>query len=204
MLEAIVMIAVLTADQIAKYFTDRYLMPLGTSYPLWEGVFHLTSAHNTGAAFGMLAGAKTFFIVVTVIACAILLWVLIFKRHMLHRLIRFALALVLAGAVGNLIDRIWLGYVRDMLDFCLIHFAIFNVADAAVCIGMGLLLVDVIFFPKGRRLLEQVLKTEKKPQQEDDRPQKQAGMQALEGEEAQSGQMKGQGSLEDGSGRTDG
>ena len=161
MLEAIIIVVTLAIDQLSKYFTDIYLAPLGTSVPVWEGVFHFTSVHNTGAAFGMLSGAKWFFIIITVLTCCILLWLLIYKRSVFHRLARVCLALIVAGAIGNLIDRIWLGYVRDMLDFCLIDFAVFNVADSAVCVGAVIFLIDVLFFPKGKKLLSDFFADEK-------------------------------------------
>lgn len=154
MLEFILVAAVLAADQFTKYLTDLHLMPLGTSVPVWEGVFHFTSVHNTGSAFGMLAGARWFFLVATAVAVAAILWLLIAKRSFLHPLIRISLALILAGALGNCIDRVALGYVRDMLDFTLIQFAVFNVADVAICVGTGLMLLDILFLPKGKALMK--------------------------------------------------
>lgn len=154
MLEAIVAAALLAADQITKYLTDIHLSPLGTSVPVWEGVFHFTSVHNTGSAFGMLPGAKWFFVTATLVAVGAILWLLIKKRPLLHTLIRLSLALILAGALGNFIDRLAFGYVRDMLDFRLIHFPVFNVADVAICLGTGLMLLDILFLPKGRALMK--------------------------------------------------
>ncbi len=156
MLETIIVAFFLAADQITKYLSELYLSPLGSTYPLWDGVFHFTSAHNTGAAFGILAGAQVFFLVATSICCAVIVYVLVKHRPKLHLLIRIALALVLAGAIGNFIDRMLFGYVRDMLDFRLINFAIFNVADSAVCIGVGLLLLDLLFLPKGKALMNEL------------------------------------------------
>ncbi len=167
MLELITFAVVIGLDQLTKYLTDLYLTPLGTSYPLWEGVFHFTSAHNTGAAFSVLSGARWLFVGVTLCVFIAAIWLCIKKRSYLHPLFRFSVALIVAGAVGNnLIDRLFLGYVRDMLDFCLIDFAVFNVADTAVCIGAGLLAIDLLFTKKGRALMDLLdEKTTKKPKQ---------------------------------------
>ena len=75
----------------------------------------------------------------------------------MHTLLRITLSLILAGAVGNLIDRALIGYVRDMLDFRLVQFAIFNVADSAVTVGATLLAIDVLF-GKSRKLLDDLEK----------------------------------------------
>lgn len=165
MLELIIAAVVIGLDQLTKYLTDLYLSPLGTSYPLWEGVFHFTSAHNTGAAFSLLSGARWLFVGVTLCVAVAAVWLLIKKRDALHPLFRASVALIVSGAVGNnLIDRLFLGYVRDMLDFCLIDFAVFNVADMAVCIGAGLLAIDVLFTKKGRALMDLIDdKPKKKP-----------------------------------------
>jgi len=177
MLEAIVVAALLIADQITKYLTDIHLSPLGTSVPLWEGVFHFTSVHNTGSAFGMLPGAKWFFVIATLVAAGAILWLLIKKRAMLHTLIRISLAMILAGALGNFIDRLFFGYVRDMLDFCLIHFPVFNVADVAICVGTGLMLLDILFLPKGKALMKAL---DEKPVRKSAEPPEGAESQTLE------------------------
>ncbi len=152
MLETIIILLVIGLDQLTKYLTDVHL-PLGTTVPLWEGIFHLTSTHNTGAAFGMLSNGTWLLIIVSSVASLAIIWLLIkYQKHM-HTFMRVSLALILAGALGNLIDRVVLGYVRDMLEFAFINFAIFNVADTAVSIGAALLALDV-FFGKGRQVVE--------------------------------------------------
>lgn len=161
MLELIVVLLVIGLDQLAKYLTQVNLMPLGTSYPLWEGVFHITSAHNTGAAFSMLAGGRWFFVAIAAIAGIGIILLLVKYRSRMHLFMRICLALILAGAWGNMIDRILLGYVRDMLDFRLVNFAIFNVADSAVSVGAALLALDILF-GKGKQLLEDAEKNGKR------------------------------------------
>ncbi len=155
MLETIIILLAIGLDQLAKYLTDVHLMPLGTTVPVWEGVFHLTSTHNTGAAFGMLSNGTWLLIIVSSVASIAIIWLLIKYRKHMHTFMRVSLALILAGALGNLIDRVVLGYVRDMLEFAFVKFAIFNVADTAVSIGAALLALDVLF-GKGRQVLDKL------------------------------------------------
>ena len=166
MLETIIVLAIVGLDQLAKYLTDHFLTPLGTSVPLWKGVFHLTSMHNTGAAFSMLAGNRFFLIGVSSLASIAIVYILIHYHKKLHTLLRICFAVILAGALGNLIDRALLGYVRDMLDFNLIHFAVFNVADSAVSVGAVLLAVDLLF-GRGKQL---VLEEEKRRPAKEKKP----------------------------------
>jgi signal peptidase II len=108
--------------------------------------FDLVRYHNTGAAFSFLADAggwqKWFFTVVSVIAIAVITYLI--KKNPNNKLFCWGLALVLGGAVGNLYDRITLGYVVDFLYFYYQAFAwpAFNVADSAICVGVGLLLLE--------------------------------------------------------------
>ncbi len=155
MLETIIILLMIGLDQLTKYLTDMHLMPLGTTVPLLEGVFHLTSVHNTGAAFGMLSSGTWLLIIVSSVASLAIIWLLAKYRKHMHALMRASLALILAGALGNLIDRVALGYVRDMLEFAFIRFAVFNVADTAVSIGAVLLALDVLF-GKGRQVLDKL------------------------------------------------
>ncbi len=157
MLEIILITAVLAVDQLVKLWSEATLAPLGTSIPVIEGVFQLTSAHNTGAAWGMLPGKKWFFLALTFIVCVFIIFFLLRFRKRLTVLSRVTLSLLLAGALGNAIDRVAFSYVRDMFDFRLINFPIFNVADSALTIGCCLLIADVLFM-KERSLFEVRLK----------------------------------------------
>ena len=148
-MELVISLCVLLLDQVSKYLTDLYLVPLGSSHILIPGVLQLTSAHNRGAAWGMMQGGRIFFIVLTVVVCGLLLTYLLKRRKALPPVPRVILALILAGAIGNLIDRIVLGYVRDMIYFILIDFPIFNVADSALTIGCVLLCVNILFMKEG-------------------------------------------------------
>ncbi|MGI6703097.1 MAG: signal peptidase II [Clostridia bacterium] len=131
----IVVIAVLVADRVTKFLCLQYLVPLGT-VPVINGVFHLTYVENTGAAFGMLQGKNWFFIPAVILVSIVLVY-LIWSMKDASRYMRISLALILGGAIGNLIDRLWLGYVVDFLDFRV--WPVFNVADSCVVVGAVLL-----------------------------------------------------------------
>ena len=136
MLEISIISIVQILDQVTKYLSERYLA-LGASSPVIQGVFQFTNVHNTGAAWGMLAGGRWLFIVITLVTVGLLCWLLLRRRKTLGLLARLCVALLIAGATGNLIDRVLIGYVRDMFDFCLINFPVFNVADCAVSVGVS-------------------------------------------------------------------
>lgn len=161
MLELILIVAILSLDQIAKHLSDLYLSPVGTTIPLIPGVFHLTSTHNTGAAWGMLPGFRWLFLAMTLIVCGLLIYTMIRYRKRLSVFSRIILALLFAGALGNAIDRAALSYVRDFFDFRLINFPVFNVADSSLSIGCVLLVLDALFLKK-RSLLEVVFAEPKK------------------------------------------
>ena len=146
---------IVLTDQLLKILADyvdgRTVIP---------GLLDIVYVKNRGAAFGMMQGGKWFFLAITGIACAAMLYFLIKERKRLHFMMTFSLALLLSGAIGNLIDRVALGYVRDMIYVALIDFAVFNVADMAVTVGCCLLVLDLLFF-KGKKYMEMM---DKKPQ----------------------------------------
>lgn len=146
--------ALVILDQATKQLIHSRFR-LHESIPVIEGLFNITYVRNTGAAFGMLADANPafrvpFFIIVPLIALGSIGW-------MFHKLeardlrMAFSLTLVLAGAIGNLIDRIIYGFVIDFLSFhhaSLGQFPAFNVADSAITVGVGLLMIDMLRNPK--------------------------------------------------------
>lgn len=118
-------------------------------FVLIPGVFQLQYLENRGAAFGLLQNARIFFLAVTLIALAAVIYVLVrlpLKRK--YIVLRFLMVLIAAGAVGNMIDRVFLGYVRDFLYFSLIDFPIFNVADIYVTCATILLILLLLFYYK--------------------------------------------------------
>ena len=133
-------------DWLTKFLTVKFLMPLGRSVPLIKGVLQLTYVENTGAAFGMLKEHRWVFILVSTIAI-LGIAAYLYLGHSPSRLASISLALIVSGGIGNMIDRIALGYVVDFIDFCLIKFAVFNGADSFVCVGAGLLVLAILLMP---------------------------------------------------------
>ena len=142
-----VAVAAYVIDRMSKAWAAGALREVhGGSLPLIEGVFHFTYAENRGAAFSMLTGKTWFLIGVSSLICLMAVYFLFFHKKKLPVLPCLCIAMALGGALGNLYDRIVLGYVIDMLDFCLINFAVFNAADSFVCVGVILLGVWMVFF----------------------------------------------------------
>ena len=145
-------LAVALADQLVKHWASaslRYAEMLQVT-----GFFNLVLTHNQGAAFSFLASAagwqRGFFIAIALIAIVVI--VVLLARYAGQKLFCLALALILGGAIGNVIDRIELGYVVDFLDFHFAgwHWPAFNLADSAISTGAVLLLADN-FLPHSRR-----------------------------------------------------
>lgn len=136
-------------DQVTKALVTAYI-PYGGTVPVWPGVFHLTHCRNTGMAFSLLEGGRWFFLVVTLLVFAVLAYVLK-KKWITHPVGLWALAAIVGGAVGNLIDRVRLGYVVDMIEVEFMRFAVFNVADCFVVCGAILLVVYALFFDRKAR-----------------------------------------------------
>lgn len=142
MLYYMIALLVFLVDRGTKWLIVKN-MELGESIPLWEGVFHLTSHRNRGAAFGILQNQRAFFIIITVVIIVGIIWYMR-KAMRESKLVAWSLALILGGAVGNFYDRLLTGEVVDFFDFILIRYPIFNVADAAIVIGVGLFILDAI------------------------------------------------------------
>jgi signal peptidase II len=143
-------IAIVSIDQVLKYFALSLKDLPGMTFALWQNVFHLTYAENTGAAFSMLRGSYWILVSLQSVLILAILIFLIIKGKKIHPLMRLSLAWVLGGALGNLIDRIRIGHVVDYLDFRLINFAIFNFADCFITCGAILLGIYLVFI-EGRQ-----------------------------------------------------
>ena len=134
------------ADQFTKTLILGYYK-LGDSTPVLS-FFNVVRVHNTGAAFSFLAGAggwqRWFFTGIGVVATVFIVWML--RSHAGQKLFAFALACILGGAVGNVVDRLLHGYVVDFLDFYwgTWHFPAFNIADSGITIGAVCLILDEI------------------------------------------------------------
>lgn len=149
----LILVILTTLVILLDQFTKNLVLEkfhLGESLTVFSGFFDLTYIRNTGAAFGILAHADPtfrvpFFIIVPLLALFAIGY--IFKKLPENDIkVSLALSLIVGGAIGNLIDRIYLGFVVDFLDFHWqnqYHFPAFNVADSAICIGVGLLMLDL-------------------------------------------------------------
>ncbi|CAH2212814.1 signal peptidase II [Tepidibacter aestuarii] len=130
-------------DQVTKYYALNFLSKIG-SITIIDNMFNLTYVENRGAAFGMLQNQKWFFILVAFVVVSFIVYYLRTNKN-ISRLYQVSLVLILAGAIGNLIDRIRLNFVVDFFDF--IVWPVFNMADICVVIG-GILLSYIIIFDK--------------------------------------------------------
>lgn len=140
MIFLLVIVGVLTVDQLTKYIVQSNMIE-GQSMPVINGIFHLTYVRNPGAAFGIFPDRTSFFILVTLL---VILMVVIFYRQIPREklLMRIALGLMVGGALGNLLDRLRLGKVVDFFDFQV--WPVFNIADMAVVVGVGILILELL------------------------------------------------------------
>ena len=137
-----IIIAILVGlDQIIKYWALNYLKEI-ESIPVINNIFNLTYVENRGAAFGMLQNNQNIFIVVALIASCAGLYYL--RTDKVNKIGKIGILLVISGAMGNLIDRIKLGFVVDYLDFHIIWSYVFNLADCFVVVGTIFLCLYII------------------------------------------------------------
>ena len=125
-------------DQLVKIIV-RTNMEVHQTIPILQDVFHITYVQNTGAAFSMFSGHVEVLAVVTVVATVAMLAYIYKIRKTAHMSLLISLSLIVAGGIGNIIDRVSLKYVMDFLDFRI--WPVFNIADICVCVGCGLLLM---------------------------------------------------------------
>jgi len=147
MIAVLIGFLIVLLDQATKVAV-RQSMTLGESWPVMAGCFNLTYLRNTGAVWGMFQSQNAWLIVLSFL---VLVLIAVFYRWLVDQrgVHRLAMGLMLGGIVGNLIDRIKLGWVTDFLDFYwqASHWPAFNVADAAICVGVGIYLVSSFWRP---------------------------------------------------------
>lgn len=155
MLQVIILIAIAALTALDQWFKYLAVVHLKDQPPfvLIDGVFELHYSENTGAAFGILQDHRWVFISVTIIVMVFLLVLLMSGKFRQYPLLNISGILIVAGGIGNLIDRIFNGYVVDFLYFKLINFPIFNFADCCVVIGAVTLLIFFFFFYDEKPLL---------------------------------------------------
>lgn len=149
---ALTTLLLVALDQITKGLAVRFLKNQ-EPFVIWDGVFELHYLENRGAAFGMLQGQRTFFLIIGIAVFAAALYLF---RYMSENArfwpLRLIAVSILAGAWGNMIDRLRLSYVVDFFYFKLIDFPIFNVADIYVSVGTAVLVVLILFYYKDEEL----------------------------------------------------
>lgn len=141
----------LFSDLFSKWAMKSFLLSQpNMNYPVFDGILEFTYVENDGASFGAFAGNMTFLIVISsVIAIGMLAFLVI--RPKMPRFLRYGILTIFAGAVGNIIDRIWLGIVRDFIDYTFlstwfnIDFAIGNIADIFCLVGVLMVIIYVFF-----------------------------------------------------------
>lgn len=131
---------VVVVDQLTKYLVTSNMIE-GMGIPIVDGIFHLTFILNPGAAFGILENNRWFFVITAV---SVLLFLFYYRRIIMAepKVVQVGTALFAGGAMGNLLDRIRTGLVVDFFDFRI--WPIFNMADIAICLGVGLILWSTI------------------------------------------------------------
>lgn len=134
-------VALVVVDQLVKHWVSATIA-LNSSQPVVPNLLAITNLRNDGAAWSILEGQQWFFTVVTLIALAVLVY--LFYRWRRQPRLLWPLTLILAGTVGNFIDRLQNGYVVDMFELLFINFPVFNVADVCLTVGVAWLLVIFI------------------------------------------------------------
>ncbi len=155
--DALIVAVLLTADLLTKYFAASYLPANGGSYEAIKNVLTFRYSENSGAAFGMFENSRVFLSVFVGVVLAALIAYLVYsivKKKYKEKggmLLHVALAMVLAGGLGNLVDRIAFGYVRDFIEYTIVYtlfkrdFAICNLADVYLTIGVILVVIYLIY-----------------------------------------------------------
>ena len=137
---------IVIADQAAKYFTVLYI-PAAGAQPFIPGILQITYVRNTGAAFSSFEGQQWLFALIFLVLTGLIFWEYFKKPMGFTKLERFCIAAIYGGGLGNMIDRVWHGYVVDMLDISpLLEYPVFNLADCFVVVGAVLGAVYYLWF----------------------------------------------------------
>ena len=138
---------IVVADQVTKYLTVANI-PLYADVPFLPGVVQLTYVRNTGAAFSSFEGQQWLFALIFIVFTGAILYEYAKKAMPFTPFERWCIAAVYAGGLGNMIDRVRLGYVVDMIETTFMEFPVFNVADCFITCGCIAMMVHLIFFNK--------------------------------------------------------
>ena len=140
-------LAIVIMDQVTKFLTVAHI-PLYADVPFIPGVLQLTYVQNTGAAFSSFEGQQWLFALIFGVFTVMLLWEYFKKSMPFTKFERWCIAAIYAGGLGNMIDRVRLGYVVDMIETTFIDFPVFNVADCFITCGCILLMAHLILCNK--------------------------------------------------------
>jgi signal peptidase II len=132
---------VLFLDIVLKFFTVKQMTP-GQSHSLISGLLHITYVQNYGSAFGYFRDHRLFLSIIGIIICLLVIYIYL-RSSKKNKLINFSFGLIIGGSLGNLFNRISLGYVIDYIDFR--FFPVFNLADIAINIGVAVIVYLMIF-----------------------------------------------------------
>ena len=147
LLMVLLVAGITVADQVTKYLVVQNI-PLYSQVPVIDGLFHLTHVHNTGAAFSIFRGMQWLFALIFLVLTVAVIWDFWKKTMPFTKLERWLVLCIYAGGLGNMIDRVRLGYVVDMIEVEFMNFPVFNVADCFITCGCILLMLHLIFFNK--------------------------------------------------------
>ncbi len=138
-------LVVIIGDQLSKMLVSSAMI-LGQSQTIIDNFFYYTYSHNQGGAWGILSGHVGLFILIGLIAFGAMFFYF-FKTNKSQRFMRYGIVLLFAGALGNFLDRVMLGYVRDFINFVIFgyDFPVFNIADISIVIGVCLIIIEIIF-----------------------------------------------------------
>jgi len=148
---AVLIVFIFLIDRILKFIIFGKFA-IGTSFPILEGILHITPIHNKGIAFGLFKGcSNAIFVTITFVATIFIAYGVFFKKPK-HKILTTGLSFMLAGAVSNLIDRIMYGFVLDFIDIRV--WPIFNIADSAITVGAFLILIYLFKTKKSGDILQ--------------------------------------------------
>ena len=139
--------AIVAADQVTKYLTVANI-PLGEEIPFLPGLLQLTYVQNTGAAFSSFEGQQWLFALIFVIFTGLILFEYFKKNAGFLPFERWCIAAIYGGGLGNMVDRVRMGYVVDMIETTFMEFPVFNVADCFITCGCVLMMIHLILFNK--------------------------------------------------------
>lgn len=169
-IEALLFAALLAVDLISKPLAFKFLESRGGRYVLFDGIYELIAVRNDGASFGIFGGKTTGLIVFTAIAMVVLAALLVWRPKS-PKLFRYGVIAIVAGGVGNLVDRLVYGYVRDFIDYTFLrtffnieNFGIGNIADIFVLVGLLCIVVYVFFGYKEGDFAKNPHKTDNLPE----------------------------------------